>query len=176
MTIHNNKPSAETLYSALLSDGQRLGELRRLQYRCENRRCQLLDAIAVVDTILLHQKRFKYSNDVNARVSNEAGRKANTYDGANHWYPRTYFVGESALAYPEDGPAMRLGIQCDHVGVLQSGEELTLSAEDSHADWDAGYTEMVVRNALRPLALEQRKAPVDRLRSHIAGREIRASA
>jgi hypothetical protein len=136
----------EPLYVALIGDPARLGKLRRLQYRCDTeRRCLLLDAVATGDTILLHQKRFKNSDAVNKRRSNEAGRARNTFDGDRHWLPRSYFIGQSALAHPDDRPTPRLSLQCDHVGVLPGGDDLTLSALDFHDDWDAGRAEVRVR-------------------------------
>ena len=136
-------PNPETLYRALTAEPGRLKAVRRLQYRCP-KRCQLLDAIEVPGTILLHQKRFKNSDAVNQQRSNEAGRAKNTFDGDRHWLPRTYFIEVSALAHPED-PRMRLSLQCDHVGVLGDGDDLTLSGADFHADWDARRAEVRVR-------------------------------
>lgn len=131
-------PDATTLYDALRADNTRLGALRRLTYRCPHR-CLLLDAVAVAETVLVHQKRYKYSEDENLARSNDAGRAANTYDGANHWRERTYWIGQSALAHPEDTPAPRLGITCDHVLDHQ------LLATDFHADWSAGHADVVIR-------------------------------
>ena len=134
----------EILYVALIGDPARLRGLRRMQYRCADR-CLLLDAVAVLETILLHQKRYKNSGAVNQRRSNAAGRANNTSDGDNHWKPSTYFIESSALAYPDDTPPLQLGIQCDHIGVLVDGNGLTLSAPDFHADWAAGHAEITVR-------------------------------
>jgi hypothetical protein len=143
----NNLPSADQLYVALLSDGHRVGSLRRLQYRCHSfSRCLLLDAVAVSGTILLHQKRFKQSEQVNRQRSSEAGRRANAYDGATHWKPRTFFIDQSALAHPDDIPTPRLPVQCDHVGVLPDGGAVTLSATGFHADWNAGHREVIFRS------------------------------
>lgn len=136
-------PDPETLYRALTADPGRPRTLRRLQYRCPER-CQLLDAIDISGTVLLHQKRFKQSDAVNRKRSSDAGRAKNTFDGNNHWKPRTYFIDSSALAYPNDTPTPRLAI--DHVGVLPDGNELTLSAIDFHTDWDAGHAEVRVRS------------------------------
>lgn len=135
----------EALYVALIGDPARLREVRRLTYRCHAERCLLLDALAVGDAVLLHQKRFKNSDEVNQRRSNEAGRARNTFDGDNHWKPRSYWIGQSALAHPEDRPAPRLSIQCDHVGVVD-GQDLTLLAPEFHADWAAGHAEVRVRS------------------------------
>lgn len=142
-----NAPDPETLYEALIADPARLRTLRRLCYWCNRAdgRCLLLDAIVMPNTILLHQKRFKNSDAVNLRRSNEAGRAKSTFDGDNHWMPRTYFIGQSALAYPDDRPPPRQSLQCDHVGVLPDGSDLTLTAAEFHADWNAGHTEVRVR-------------------------------
>lgn len=139
-------PDPEALYVALMGDPTRLRALRRLTYRCADRkRCLLLDAVAVAETILFHQKRFKNSNEVNQRRSNEAGRSKNTFDGDRHWMPRSYFIGQSALAYPDGNPTPRQSLQCDHVGVLADGNDLTLSARDFHTDWRDGHAEVIVR-------------------------------
>jgi len=37
---------------------------------------------------LFYQKRYKLSPGMNEKLSNEAGRKKNTFDGVNHWLPR----------------------------------------------------------------------------------------
>lgn len=140
------RPDAELLYTALVSDGKRLGSLRRLQYRCAAEGCLLLDAVDVGGAILLHQKRYKNSPDVNERRSNSAGRARNTFDGATHWKPRTYWIESSALAYPDDQPQMRLSVQCDHVGVRPGGgDDVTLSARGFHDDWNARHAEVRLR-------------------------------
>jgi hypothetical protein len=118
---------------------------RRLQYRCTSR-CLLLDAIEAGESVLLHQKRYKNSDEINLRRSNEAGRARNTFDGDNHWKPRSYWIGQSALAHPEDLPEPRISLQCDHVGVLPDGSELTLRASAFHEDWRAGHAEVRVRS------------------------------
>lgn len=139
-------PDPEALYIALIGDPPRMRTLRRLTYRCAHGdRCLLLDAVGVAGTVLLHQKRFKNSEEVNLRRSNEAGRAANTFDGNNHWKPRTYYLDQSALAHPDDRPEPRLSIQCDHVGVLSDGEDLTLTAGAFRDDWARGHTEVAVR-------------------------------
>lgn len=140
-----NGVDAESLYVSLIGDPTRLRGLRRLQYRC-SQRCLLLDAIELPGTVLLHQKRYKYSADLNEARSSDAGRAKNTFDGANHWRPRTYFIESSALAYPDDRPTPRLGIQCDHVGATATGAEVTLLAPDFQSDWRAGHTDVTVRN------------------------------
>jgi hypothetical protein len=139
-------PDAEALYIALIGDPKRLKTLRRLQYRCSrDDRCLLLDAVAIGDTVLLHQKRFKNSPEVNVRRSSESGRAANTFDGRNHWKPRTYYIASSALNYPDENPPPRQSIQCDHVGVTGAGDDVCLTAADFQGDWTAGHAEVVVR-------------------------------
>ena len=140
-------PDAEPLYIALIGAPDRLGALRRLTYWCHrtDQRCMLLDAIAVADTVLIHQKRYKTSHELNERRSNEAGRARNTIDGQNHWKPRTYWIATSALAYPDDRPTMRLSIQCDHVGPRADNSQVTLAAPDFRDDWQAGHAEVRVR-------------------------------
>lgn len=141
-------PDAETLYRVLGNDTSRLRGVRRLRYWCAMRdRCLLLDAIDVRGQILLHQKRFKQSTEVNLRRSSEAGRAANTSDGENHWKPRSYWISESALSYPADSPgSVGLAIQCDHVGVLPDGGEIILTPADFAHDWTSGHTEVRVRS------------------------------
>jgi len=134
----------ESIYVALIGDPARMRNLRRIRYWCSDR-CLLLDAVAVVDTILIHQKRYKHSDVVNQRRSSPAGRAKNTTDGDNHWKPSTYFIETSALNYPNDRPTPRLGVQCDHVGVTADGSVLTLSAPDFHADWQEGHSEIIMR-------------------------------
>lgn len=139
-------PDAETLYVALVGDPKRMRQLRRLTYRCVTDRCLLLDAVQVADTVLLHQKVFKNSHEVNQRRSNEAGRKANTVDGDRHWKPWTYYIGQSALGHPEGSGSMAgQSLQCDHVGVTSGGSDFVLSVHDFHADWAAGHAEVQVR-------------------------------
>jgi hypothetical protein len=116
-----------------------------MQYRCSAHRCLLLDAIAIMDTILLHQQRYKHSESVNQCRSNAAGRTRNTFGEGTHWKPRSYFIGNSALAHPDDIPPQQLAIQCDHVGVTPNGAIATLLATDFHSDWQAGHTEIAMR-------------------------------
>lgn len=124
----------------------------RLQYRCSEHRCLLLDVIPLPDgNAVLHQARFKQSPDVNARRSNEAGRRANTYDGDRHWHSRTYLLTQSALSL--NGPTVAVGeglssgakvepnqpLWCDHV------LEYCLSSSDFRDDLAAGHAEVRVR-------------------------------
>ncbi len=104
----NSTLDPESIYVALIGDPARMRNLRRIRYRCSDR-CLLLDAVAVVDTILIHQKRYKHSDVVNQRRSSPAGRAKNTIDGDNHWKPSTYYIETSALNYPNDRPTPRLG-------------------------------------------------------------------
>lgn len=141
-------PDPEVLYIALVNDSKRRAALHQLTYRCaHDDRCLLLDALEIPgpERVLLHQKRFKNSDEVNRRRSSEAGRRANTVDGDRHWKPRTYYIGQSALDYPDDRPTPRLSVQCDHVGVLPDGSDCTLLATDFHADWQAGHSEVRMR-------------------------------
>lgn len=138
-------PDPETLYSALINS-RRLSDLRRMTYWCPSR-CLLLDAIQVPDPgrVLLHQKRHKFSDRINEARSSEAGRRRNTFDGEDHWKPRTYYIGSSALDYPDDVPVMQQSLQCDHVGVLPDGGEVTITAAAFQADWRAGHAEVRIR-------------------------------
>lgn len=139
-------PDAEVLYRALISDASRLRSLRRLQYRCDRpQHCLLLDAIEVPGSVLLHQKRFKNSPAINLNRSNEAGRAANTFDGENHWRPRTYYIGQSALSIEDDRVAGQ-SLQCDHVGVLADRTDLMLRASEFWADWHRGHADVRVRS------------------------------
>jgi hypothetical protein len=148
-----NSLDPEALYISLVGDPSRLRKLRRLQYRCPER-CLMLDAIALPNTVLLHQKRYKYSASVNEARSSSAGRSKNTFDGHDHWKPTTYFIESSALANPNASPVPRLGIQCDHVAVTPAGEEVVLLASDFHHDWDAGHTDVRVRRDGTRFAVE----------------------
>ncbi|WP_454778104.1 hypothetical protein [Georgenia muralis] len=124
----------------LLTSG-RLRTLRRLTYRCATTdRCLLLEAVDVTPLgVLLHQRRYKYSPAENERRSSEAGRARNTYDGANHWRERSYFIETSALAYPEDRD-MHLGVSCDHV------LDYMLTGAEFVRDWEAGHAEVRVQS------------------------------
>lgn len=136
MTEARGNPSE--LYRALLVSG-RIPQLRRMTYRCStSARCLLLDAVETPMGVLLHQVRYKYSPDENVRRSSEDGRRANTFDGVNHWRDRTYWIEQSALSFPAD-IGMRLGVSCDHV------LDVALMASDFHADWSAGHAEVMVR-------------------------------
>lgn len=91
---------AEQIYSAGIKTGM-VRRWPRLEYRCANREgCLLLVAYDTPQGILLHQNGYKLSPEINAAESNEAGRRANTRDGVNHWRDRSYFIGSSALADP----------------------------------------------------------------------------
>lgn len=131
---------AAELYRALLTSG-RLSGLRRLTYRCATEaRCTLLDAVETPLGLVMHQVRYKYSAGENLERSSESGRAANTYDGANHWRERSYFVEQSALSpsfLGDDGA--HLEVTCDHVLAHP------LTADDFHADWEAGHAEVRVR-------------------------------
>lgn len=133
----------DDLYTALVSSG-RLAELRRLTYRCTVARCLLLDVVETPLGVVLHQKRFKNSSEVNQRRSNAAGRAKNTLDGDRRWKPRTYFLQQSALSWPDDAAGGQ-SLQCDHVGVLADGGDLILRSVDFAADWQARHTEVRVR-------------------------------
>lgn len=133
-----SRPDPETLYTALISEPDRLAALRRMQYRCPSR-CLLLDALALPDgDILLHQKRYKYSDGINRERSSEEGRAKNTFDGDRHWKPPgSYYIGSSALNLT-DAEGATLGIQCDHVLVQ-------LKPSEFRSDWDKGHAEVRIR-------------------------------
>lgn len=136
----------EDMYRALLNS-RRLPRLRRLTYRCGTAsRCLLLDAVETPLGILMHQRRFKQSEEVNQARSNASGRAKNTTDGVNHWKPRTYWIGSSALGHPADPDVLgsesgKLSVQCDHVGV----PDVLLSAEEFREDWDTGRDTVLIR-------------------------------
>lgn len=130
---------AAELYRVLLSSG-RLSRLRRLTYRCAAGRCTLLDAVETPLGIVLHQVRYKYSEGENLSRSSESGRAKNTYDGANHWRERSYFIEQSALSATFIGDTgARLDVTCDHVLAHP------IRAREFHADWTAGHAEVRVR-------------------------------
>lgn len=137
-------PNADVVYIALIGDTRRLAGLRRLTYRCPER-CLLLDAVEVGETVVLHQKRYKYSDGINLDRSSEAGRQRNTYDGREHWMARSYWIGSSALEFPDDVSGVGVAVQCDHVGVMPNGGVVVLSAEAFQSDWSAGHAEVRVR-------------------------------
>ena len=88
---------------------------------------------------MLHQTRYKYSDEQNERRSSASGRERNTYDGATHWRERTYYLEQSALAHPDDRPTPQLGVTCDHV--LQ----YLVTAPEFRDDWQARHAEIRVR-------------------------------
>ena len=143
---------AESLYVALISNPGRLSQLRRLTYRCAKHRCLLLDVVETPLGVVLHQKRFKQSAEVNEGRSNEAGRAKNTFDGDNHWKPRTYWLNESALSLSDD-PRSNQPLNCDHVGPRPGGlrdselgvQDVVLRAQDFAADWSARHAEVRVQ-------------------------------
>lgn len=132
----DNRPDPDVLYSALLN-GARLSSLRRLTYRCHAARCLLLDVVDTPVGVLIHQKRYKYSDEQNLQRSSAAGRAANTLDGNNHWRAHSYFIETSALANAER--AGRTDVSCDHV----LGYPLT--AATFWTDWKSDTTEVRVR-------------------------------
>jgi len=124
---------ADSLYPKLVKVAKRM-RLHRLTYRCRNR-CLLLDAIETPAGIVLHQKRYKFSDGLNASRSSADGRRVNTYDGDDHWKAHTYFLSSSALAFP-DGLGV-LGVQCDHfIG--------SVSPAEFQADWGSGVSEITL--------------------------------
>lgn len=130
---------AEDLYRALRSSG-RLTKLRRLTYRCNtSARCLLLDAVETPIGVVLHQRRYKHSDEVNLARSNEAGRARNTYDGKNHWMERTYPLEQSALLWHDE--RANLALQCDHV------LDFKLTAAMFHGDWEARHAGMLVTSS-----------------------------
>lgn len=151
------EPEAEALalYMALTGTTGRLKSLRRIQYRCASHRCLMLDAIETPRGVLLHQKRYKYSPAENEARSNEDGRRANTEGGVlgaeaglNKWLERTYFIGQSALAYPEDIPEPALEITCDHVLAYR------LSAPEFERDITGDTREVRIRHDLSRYELD----------------------
>lgn len=129
---------AGELYRALVASG-RLSGLRRLTYRCGPRGCLLLQAVETPLGVLLHQDRYKYSEGENLARSSEDGRRANTYDGGRHWREQSYWLSTSALAWPDDVPAPRLGVSCDHV------LDHHVTAPEFRDDWQARHAEVRVR-------------------------------
>ncbi len=120
MSLPERIAAAEEAYRLATHDTGRLRAMRRLTYRCADpdERCTLLD---VIDTgtvelgVILHTKRYKYSDAQNLARTNASGRESNTYDGRNHHREHYFFLEESALNYPDDVPLQSLSLQCDHV-------------------------------------------------------------
>ncbi|UTX33742.1 hypothetical protein NNL26_06985 [Micrococcus luteus] len=132
-------PDAETIYRALTST-RRIGELRRLTYRCHAQRCLLLDAAEVPAMgLLLHVKGYKNSRTVNEATSVAEARAARTTDGNRHWRAQSFWGVESSLSRPDIREAS-LYLNCDHV--LRHD----LTAQQFHADWDHGHHEIAVRS------------------------------
>lgn len=144
--MSGGRPDAKVVYEALRADAKRLKNQRRLTYWCASERCLLLDAVDTpqLGTILLHQKRFKNSPQLNERRSSAAGRAASTFDGETHWRPQWYYLYESALRLADE-PTSGQSLQCDHVGVLPNGDDLLLRAADFSEHWGAGHVEVRVR-------------------------------
>ena len=131
--LYGRTELAESLYPKLVLVAKRM-RLHRLTYRCRNR-CLLLDAIETPAGIVLRQKRYKFSDGLNASRSSADGRRVNTYDGDDHWKAHTYFLSSSALAFPDD-PSV-LDVQCDHTIAAVRPAEF-------QADWDSGVSEITL--------------------------------
>lgn len=124
----------DDLYTALVSSG-RINSLRRLTYRCAAQKCLLLDAVETPQGVLLYQKRYKLSPAINEATSTESGRRANTYDGLNHWRSRAYWLSQAALAWLDQEIAFQ-SLDCDHV--LQ----YRLTPRRFDEDWTRGETQV----------------------------------
>ena len=120
---------AESLYPKLVKVAKRM-RLHRLTYWCRNNnRCLLLDAIETLDGIVVHQKRYKLSDELNASTSSADGRRVNTYDGEGHWKPHTY------LASPDE--MGNLCVRCDHL-------IMDVTSAEFQADWGSGVNEITL--------------------------------
>lgn len=130
---------ADTLYIALIGDPARMRGAQRLRYWCDrHKRCLLLDAVGLpTGDVILHQKRYKLSDELNLARSSADGRAKNTFDGENHWKPRTYYIDTSALDL-DDTDGATLEIQCDHV-------IKPLTPSEFRSDWTARRAEVRVR-------------------------------
>lgn len=80
------------------------------EYRCAGHGCLLFHVWRSPAGVMFYRPPYKLSDARNETESSAEGRKANTYDGENHWRPN---AGSLEVARGWDGHAMPL--QCDHV-------------------------------------------------------------
>lgn len=122
---------ADAVYKMAKSAGK-LSSHRILTYRCQDRRCLLLDVLQLPAGLLVHQPRYKVAPKLNEASSNPEGRARNTEDGDRRWKGQT-FLSADARGY---------SLHCDHI------TDHHLAQEVFDADLAAGRTEIVVTASL----------------------------
>lgn len=119
---------AEATYAALKQTGQ-LAAHRTIAYRCDQRRCLLLDVVATPDQRIVHQPSYKHSPKWFAEKWNDEGRAKNS-NGKGRSVPHTY----------DARSAENFNLQCDHISVV-------LDAADLEKDIRHGTREVTVSSA-----------------------------
>lgn len=107
-TLDERRELAETTYQAFIDSPNRQRSQHAVAYRCRVRGCLLADVVSTAAGVVIHQPAYKLSAARNAATSSADGRRANTFDGKNHWKPRTFFADMAG----------DLRVECDHVSVL----------------------------------------------------------
>jgi hypothetical protein len=74
-------------------------------YRCQTRNCVLMYVFVTRGLHVVHQPRYKLSNEVNQRESADTARARHTLDGDRRWKEETFLLRQA------DG---QLSLQCDH--------------------------------------------------------------
>lgn len=97
---------ARQVVDALKSTGS-LKSRAILIYRCENRKrqCALLYVYSINGIRIVHQPRYKLSDEVNRRESVQAAREKHTEDGNRRWKEDTF---------PLSLAKGLLSLECDH--------------------------------------------------------------
>lgn len=124
---------AEAFVAMLKRHGQ-LNRRADVIYRCPSpKRCALARVYRTAAGDVVQVPRYKLSPAVNEATSSEAGRAANTEDGARRWREHSFMIGH----------ALNVALNCDHT--LQ----LVLTRERIAADLAAGAGEVVLAPADR---------------------------
>ena len=119
---------ASSIYDALLTQGEASAH-RVTVYRCEMRRCTLLDLIDTPEGMIVGFPRYKTSVQQTEQTSSESGRRANTEDGYRRWKRHAAFV-----EHVSNPP-----LSCDDL------HNVPLSDEAIRADLEARHSEVLVR-------------------------------
>ena len=101
--------SAKALAKQAVDEMKANGTLKShavLIYRCEDkRRCAMLYVYSINGNRVVHQPRYKLSQEINQRESVQAAREKHTEDGERKW---------KEDSFPLSLAAGLLSLQCDH--------------------------------------------------------------
>ena len=104
--LDNRQELADFLLSGLKADNKLRKQARSLTYYCPNKsRCTLVEVFKLPAGTLVHTPRYKVSDNLNRKTSNESGRASNTEDGNRHWKSHAFFTDA----------ALNITLNCDHV-------------------------------------------------------------